>query len=62
MDTQMNFVITEDSSTKEALEKAGFQLVQAVGNAWLFLNDNKKMVFADADKKLVYAYTNMMMF
>lgn len=62
MDTQMNFVLTEDLATADALSKAGFQLVQTVGNSWLFLNDNKKMVFANTDNKLVFTYTNMMMF
>lgn len=57
----MNFVITEDEATVEALTKAGLQLVQRVGNAWLFLNDNKKMIFDDGTK-LVFSYTNRMMF
>jgi len=61
MDNQMNFVITEDEATVEALTKAGLQLVQRVGNAWLFLNDNKKMIFDDGTK-LVFSYTNRMMF
>lgn len=58
----MNFVLTEDLATADTLSKAGFQLVQTVGNSWLFLNDNKKMVFANTDNKLVFTYTNMMMF
>lgn len=58
----MNFLLTEDLATADALSKAGFQLVQTVGNSWLFLNDNKKMVFANTDNKLVFTYTNMMMF
>ena len=64
MDSQMNFVITEDKATADAFKKAGFQIVQTVGNAWLFLNDKKKMMFTNTNKdtNLVFTYTNKMMF
>lgn len=63
MDNQMNFILTEDKSTADALYKAGFQIVQTVGDSWLFLNDKKRMAFADnGDKSLIFAYTNKMMF
>ena len=64
MGKQMNFIITEDELTKNALVKAGFQIVQTIGNSWLFLNDNNKLLFACAENKepLAFAYTNKMMF
>lgn len=59
-----NFILTEDEATKNALVDAGFQLVQAVGGSWLFLNDNKKMTFANIEnsENFMFAYTNKMMF
>jgi hypothetical protein len=63
MANQMNFLITEDEVTKEVFVKAGFQIVQTVGNSWLFLNDNDKLFFAcEGDVPLQFAYTNKMMF
>lgn len=59
-----NFILTEDEITKNALVNAGFQLVQAVGGSWLFLNDNNNIHFADVTngESLMFAYTNKMMF
>ena len=59
-----NFILTEDKATKNALVNAGFQLVQAVGGSWLFLNDINKVHFADVTngESLMFAYTNKMMF
>ena len=63
MANQMNFLITEDIATKEVFEKAGLQLIQKVGNSWLFLNDNNKLLFAcEGETPLTFAYTNKMMF
>lgn len=63
MESQMNFVITEDKATADVFIKMGFELVQTVGNSWLFLNDNNKLLFAcTEDTPLVFAYTNRMMF
>lgn len=63
-DNQMNFIITENKDTADELQKLGFQIVQTIGDSWLFLNDKKKMMFADIknNKNLVFAYTNKMMF
>ena len=57
----MNFIITEDKATIDELLNMGFQNVQQIGNAWLFLNDNNKMMFAEG-KDLKFTYTNKMMF
>ena len=59
----MNFILTEDKPTADALYKAGFQIVQTVGDSWWFLNDKRKMAFADGgNSTLIFAYTNKMMF
>lgn len=57
----MNFVMTKDEETANALLKAGFQIIQAVGDSWVFMNDNKKMMFTK-DKNLKLTYTNKLLF
>lgn len=61
MESQMNFILTESEDTARELQRLGFQIVQTVGDSWLFLNDNKKIMFADG-KDLKFTYTNKMMF
>lgn len=68
MDNQFNsntnFILTEDEATKNTLIKLGFQLVQAVGGSWLFLNDRNNIHFSDVNngESLMFTYTNRMMF
>ena len=61
MESQMNFILTESEDTARELQRLGFQIVQTVGDSWLFLNDNKKIMFTDG-KDLKFTYTNKMMF
>lgn len=62
--TNTNFILTEDDATKNTLIKLGFQLVQAVGGSWLFLNDRNNIHFADVNngESLMFTYTNRIMF
>ena len=62
--TNTNFILTEDETTKNTLIQLGFQLVQAVGGSWLFLNDRNNIHFADVNngESLMFTYTNRMMF
>ena len=56
-----NFIITDSFETANALMDKGLQIIQTMGNSYLFLNDPQKMVFSE-DEKLQFAYTNKLMF
>lgn len=63
MEKQSNFIVTDTEEDARTLMALGFQVVQASGGYWLFLNDKKKAKFAEGqDKDLKFAYTNKMLF
>lgn len=63
MDKQSNFIVTDSEEDARKLIHYGLQIVQATGGYWLFLNDQKKMMFANKqDENLKFVYTNKMLF
>lgn len=57
----LNFILTDDQNTADKLMAAGFQLAQTIGDTWLFINDQTKMMFAEGEN-LRLTYTNKLMF
>lgn len=52
------FIITQDLETKQYLETQGFQIIEAEGNRWTFLNCPEKSQRLNFDQNQKLTFTN----
>lgn len=55
---EKKFIITTNSDSAKALEKAGYRLMNYTNNRYVFLNNNEKKNTVLFDKLKDIAYTN----